>query len=83
MSATLRSASRRGRPPTCPPEVLAEVVGLRLGGLSLAAMCAALNAEGVLTPSGRSRWTKSHVDRLLHTRHAQEFMDANSMGQPR
>ena len=29
----------------------------------------------VLTPSSRRRWTKSHVDRLLHTRYAQEFMD--------
>jgi len=69
------TASRRGRPPCCAPEVLAKVVGLRLQGLSLAAISAVLNTDGVLTPTSRSRWTKSHVDRLLHTRFAQEFMD--------
>lgn len=75
MSAPRRAASRRGRPPCCPPEVLAKVVRLRLQGLSLAAIGAALNTDGVLTPSSRPRWTKSHVDRLLHTRYALEFLD--------
>ena len=51
------------------------MVHLRLQGLSLAAIGAALNTDGVLTPSSRPRWTKSHVDRLLHTRYAQEFRD--------
>jgi hypothetical protein len=55
--------------------VLAKVVQLRLQDLSLAAIGAELNTGGVLTPSSRPRWTKSHVDRLLHTRYAQEFMD--------
>ena len=51
------------------------MVRLRLQGLSLAAISAVLNTDGVLTPNSRPRWTKSHVDRLLHTRYAQEFMD--------
>jgi hypothetical protein len=75
VSAPGLAASRRGRPPCCPPEVLAKVVRLRLKGLSLAAIGAALNNDGVPTPGSRQRWTKSHVDRLLHTRYAQEFMD--------
>jgi Recombinase len=69
------AASRRGRPPCCPPEVLAEVVRLRSQGLSLAVIGAVLNADGVPTPSSRPRWTKSHVDRLLHTCYARQFMD--------
>ncbi|WP_182885771.1 recombinase family protein [Microbispora sp. H10885] len=64
----------RGRPPVCPPEVVARVLHLRAQGLSLIAISELLNAEGVLTPTGRSRWTKSHVDRLLHTRHAQRMI---------
>jgi hypothetical protein len=55
--------------------VLAKVVQLRRQGLSLAAIGATLNTDGVLTPSSRPRWTKSHVDRLLHTRYAREFVD--------
>jgi hypothetical protein len=55
--------------------VLAKVVRLRLQGLSLAAISAVLNTDGVLTPSSGPRWTKSHVYRLLHTHYAQEFMD--------
>jgi hypothetical protein len=64
-----------GRPPCCLSEVLAKVVQLRLQGLSLAAIGGVLNTDGVPTPSSRPRWTKSHVDRLLHTRYAREFMD--------
>ncbi len=51
------------------------MVRLRLQGLSLAAIGAVLNTDGVLPPSSRPRWTKSHVDRLLHTRYALEFLD--------
>lgn len=76
MSALSAAASRRGRPPCCPPEVLAKVIRLRRQGLSLSAIGAALNTDGVPTPSSRSLWTKSHVDRLLHTRYAHEFIDA-------
>jgi hypothetical protein len=64
----------RGRPPSCPPEVLQRVVTLRRDGLSLAQISAAMNTHGVPTPASRPRWTKSCVDRLLHTRHAQEHI---------
>jgi hypothetical protein len=33
-----------------------------------------LNAEGLPTPEGRSRWQWSYVDRLLHTRHVEELL---------
>jgi hypothetical protein len=74
LTAALPPAPRRGRPPCCPPEVVTLVVALRRRGLSLAAIGAELNAQGVPTPAGRPRWTKSHVDRLLHTRHAQDLL---------
>jgi hypothetical protein len=32
-----------------------------------------LNAEQVPTPAGGSRWLKSHVDRLLHTKYTREI----------
>jgi hypothetical protein len=31
-----------------------------------------LNPEQVATPLGGKQWLKSHVDRLLHTRHVHE-----------
>lgn len=65
---------RRGRPPCCPTEVVAYVLTLRSQGLSLAAISAALNAEGICTPAGRPTWSKSYVDRLLHTRHVQDLI---------
>jgi Recombinase len=42
-------------------------------GLSLQAISEVLNREGVLTPAGRPLWSKSSVDRLLHTRYVQEI----------
>jgi hypothetical protein len=32
-----------------------------------------LNAEQVSTPTGGSRWLKSHVDRLLQTKYVREI----------
>lgn len=65
----------RGRPPSCPRAVLRRVIVLREHKkLSLSAISAVLNAEGVPTPAGRARWTKSHVDRLLHTQYARKEM---------
>lgn len=64
---------RPGRPPVCPPEVVVQVLQLRCQGLSYGAISAVLNDEGVPTPMGGSRWLKSHVDRLLHTRYAREI----------
>ena len=64
-----------GRPPGCPREIVIRVAGLRREGLSYAAISAVLNAEGVPTPAGRSRWHRSYVDRLLHTRYAMEIIE--------
>jgi hypothetical protein len=49
---------------------------LRLAGFSLAQISIRLNGDGVLTPAGRPRWTKSHVYRLLKSRHGQRIMAA-------
>lgn len=68
-------ARSRGRPPSCPRAVLRKVIALREDKeLSLSAISAALNAEGVPTPAGSGPWTKSHVDRLLHTQYAMREM---------
>ena len=64
---------RPGRPPACPLEVVIYVVVLRNQGLSYAEIGKQLNREGVPTPAGRPIWQKSYVDRLLHTRYAQEI----------
>ncbi|WP_160146951.1 recombinase family protein [Thermomonospora echinospora] len=50
------------------------MVELHRQGLSLAQVADVLNAESVPTPAGKARWTKSHVDRLLSTHHAQDVM---------
>lgn len=63
---------RPGRPPLCPREVAARIVGLRREGLSYEAISDVLNAEGVPTPAGGLIWQRSYVDRVLHTRYAQE-----------
>ena len=73
-SSTLQSG-RPGRPPACPREIVIYVVELRRQGLSYAEISAELNREGIPTPTGRPVWQKSYVDRLLHTRYAQEVWD--------
>jgi hypothetical protein len=75
VSATLPvpQPRRSGRPPICPPELALRVVELRRQGLSYDAISAALNREGVPTPAGRPVWQKSYVNRLLHTRYANEI----------
>jgi len=70
----LPSRQAGGRPPSCPPQVCAYVIDLQRQGLSLRKISHVLNAEGIPTPAGRKTWTKSTVDRLLHTRHARELM---------
>jgi hypothetical protein len=49
------------------------VLRLRAQGFSYAKISAALNAAGVPTPGGGSRWMRSYVDRVLHTRYAMEI----------
>ena len=65
---------RRGRPPCCPLEVAVRAVDLRRQGLSYAEISTVLNAERVPTPAGRSRWQRSYVDRLLHTRYVMDLL---------
>jgi hypothetical protein len=75
----------RGRPPCCPVELAIRILRLRALGLSYAKICDVLNAEEVSTPSGGSRWLKSHVDRLLHTKYIQEIrkeLDLNAFDGP-
>lgn len=72
--------ARTGRPPCCTRELAIRVLMLRQRGRSLQAICDVLNAEGVPTPAGGSRWLKSYVDRLLHTRYAQEIRDEMNIG---
>ncbi|MEU7942380.1 recombinase family protein [Microbispora bryophytorum] len=54
--------------------MVTRVLHLRAQGLSLRAISEVLNTNSVPTPAGRSRWTKSHVDRLLHTRHVRQMV---------
>lgn len=48
---------------------------MRRDGLSYVQICTVLNAARIPTPMGGSRWQKSHVDRLLHTKWVQELAD--------
>jgi hypothetical protein len=51
------------------------IIQLRHRGLSYEQIANALNDERVSTPMGGSRWLKSHVDRLLHTRWVQAIAE--------
>jgi len=64
---------RPGRPPVCPYEIVIRVIELRGQGLSYRAISVVLNREGVPTPAGKSVWSKSYVDRLLHARYVTEL----------
>jgi hypothetical protein len=69
----LAQPRRPGRPPCCPPELAICILQLHRQGLSLQAMSEVLNQGGVATPTGRPHWSKSSVDRLLHTRYVQDI----------
>jgi hypothetical protein len=68
----------RGRPPACPRELAMYIIELRHRGLSYEQIAEVLNDERVPTPMGGSRWLKSHVDRLLHTRWVQAIAEGLS-----
>ncbi|MGI5165656.1 recombinase family protein [Spirillospora sp. CA-253888] len=75
MSApTYAPARRRGRPPSCPPELLRRVVALRRQGLSLAAISDQLNEENVPTLTTAKCWNKNRVDDLLHRQYARDYI---------
>jgi hypothetical protein len=48
-------------------QLAVRLIHLHTEGLSYEGIAALLNAEGVPTPGGGTRWLKSSVDRLLHT----------------
>jgi hypothetical protein len=65
----------RGRPPRCPRDLAIRIIEMRRSGLSYAGISATLNASQVPTPAGGSRWRKSTVDRVLHTRYAEQIKE--------
>jgi hypothetical protein len=65
---------QRGRPPCCSRELAVHIIELRQTGRSYEQVANVLNTERTPTPMGSSRWLKSHVDRLLHTRWVQDIM---------
>ena len=75
MSAAAPSPGERGpgRPAHCPRELALRIIEMRQDGLSYAKISAALNAAQVPTPAGGSRWQKSTVDRVLHTRYSEKI----------
>lgn len=70
---------RPGRPPVCRPEVALRIIELRRNGLSYSGISAVLNRDGVATPAGGSVWAKSHVARLLYTRHLSELAERQAV----
>jgi hypothetical protein len=77
MSAALLEEYRGpGRPPSCPAELTVRIIAMSQAGLSYEGIADVLNADGVPLPCGGSRWLKSSVDRILHTRYAQRLKDA-------
>jgi hypothetical protein len=65
MAAARQRGVRLGRPPAPVPPSAQRAAELRGQGLSLAQIAAALDAEGLPTPSGRGRWGKSNVQYVL------------------
>jgi len=65
---------KAGRPPCCSRQLAVRIIQLRHRGLSYEQIANVLNAEQVPTPMGGTRWLKSHVDRLLHTRWVQDII---------
>jgi hypothetical protein len=74
---------RRGRPPCCPRELAVRIIQLHRQGFSYQGISDLLNGGGVPTPLGRSQWSKSSVDRLLHTRYAQDMRAELYVASPR
>lgn len=61
LAAARAKGVRLGRPSVLPVEVVARIVADRAAGLSLPVIAAALEAEGVATARGGSRWYPSTV----------------------
>ena len=70
LQAKRARGERVGRPRSCPDATLDRVLELRAAGGSQVAIASAMNAAGIPTPAGSSRWYASHVSRLLRTQDA-------------
>jgi hypothetical protein len=68
------ASGRPGRRKQCADEVVARVVDMHLQKIGYGTIAAVLNSEGVPTPAGKDRWLRSYVDRLLHTKYAEEII---------
>jgi hypothetical protein len=75
VSAGLLERRGRGRPPRYSRELIVRIIELHRQGLSYERISMVLNDEGVPMPGGGSRWLKSSVDRLLHTKYAREILE--------
>jgi hypothetical protein len=64
-----------GRPKQCPDAVVRIVVSMSLDKMSLSEIANAMNAVGYKTPGGHDIWNRRIVFDLLHTKHAQEYME--------
>lgn len=67
LAAKKAAGHRLGRPSALPASTLDRCVGLRAQGLSLPAIAAALEADGVRTATGGTRWYPSTVRSALET----------------
>jgi hypothetical protein len=64
-AATPQAAPRRRTAATPQDPVLAQILRWRQEGMSLQAIAARLNAEGVPTRSGKGQWYQSNLSRML------------------
>jgi recombinase len=67
MAEKRKQGLRLGRPPSLPSKVRERIAAERQAGKSLAAIAAALNAEGVQTAQGGRQWWPSTVRIALRT----------------
>ena len=62
------SDNHGGRPPGVPRELVIRIYELHYGdGVSYGRISALLNAEGVPLPAGGKYWSRSCIERVMHT----------------
>lgn len=66
-------SGRKGRPPCCPKEIIIRILVLTAQDYSLSQIADLFNSENVPTPTGRSRWYKSMVERTTKTLYARSI----------
>jgi len=65
LEAKRAAGVRLGRPPAIPQALAERIRGMRAGGMTLEAIAATLNTEGVATPRGGAEWRPSSIVRVL------------------